>query len=140
LAEIVVAGSDVLLAKPQTYMNSSGATTRALSQRLQLEMHQMLVVVDDFLLDFGRLRLRRHGSDGGHNGLASIIESMRSTDFPRLRCGIGNPAAAEDAIDFVLSSFAEDEDVDELVRRSCKGIEVYIEEGIEAAMNRFNGT
>ena len=140
LADIVMAGSAVQLAKPLTFMNRSGAATGTLCGRLQLDVQKMLVVVDDFLLDFGRLRFRRQGSDGGHNGLASIIESARSNDFPRLRCGIGSPDPEQDVIDFVLSSFAEHEDVDELVGRSCKGIELYLQEGIEAAMNRFNGT
>ena len=135
-----IAGSEVVLAKPMTYMNRSGVTALALLAQAELPTERMLVVVDDFLLDFGRLRFRRHGSDGGHNGLASVVEKLRSTEFPRLRCGIGGPADGEDVIDYVLSSFGADEEVDGLVERSCAGIEVHIEEGIEAAMNRFNGT
>ena len=72
--------------------------------------------------------------------MASIIEQLRSNDFPRLRCGIGEAAEDQDVIDFVLSTFTEGEDVEALIRHSCKGIEVYFEGGIEAAMNRFNGT
>ena len=140
LALATIAGAEVVLAKPMTYMNRSGVPALALLTQAELPTERMLVVVDDFLLDFGRLRFRRHGSDGGHNGLASGVEKLRSTEFPRLRCGIGGPADEEDVIDYVLSSFGADEEVDGLVERSCAGIEVHIEEGIEAAMNRFNGT
>ena len=101
---------------------------------------------DDFLLDFGRLRFRRGGSDGGHNGLASIVESLGSQAIPRLRMGIGQPLSDGDIalsdgdiVDYVLSRFDDDESVEELIERSAQAVVCYIEEGVEAAMNRFNG-
>ena len=120
-------------------MNRSGAAVLALSQRFDYPPEEMLVVFDDFLLDFGRLRFRRGGSDGGHNGLASVVESLGTQAIPRLRMGIGQPLSGEGIIDYVLSRFDAGESVEELIERSAQAVVCYIEEGIEAAMNRFNG-
>jgi len=139
VAELELGRRAVLLAKPQTYMNQSGAAVLALSQQWAVTAGDMLVVFDDFLLDFGRMRFRRGGSDGGHNGLASVLERMRTQDVPRLRLGIGSPSPGADVIDYVLSPFGVDEAVEDLVARGGRAIEFYLEEGIEAAMNRFNG-
>lgn len=134
-----LADRELLLAKPQTFMNRSGAAVLALSQRFDYPPEEMLVVFDDFLLDFGRLRFRRGGSDGGHNGLASVVESLGTQAIPRLRMGIGQPLSGEGIIDYVLSRFDAGESVEELIERSAQAVVCYIEEGIEAAMNRFNG-
>jgi PTH1 family peptidyl-tRNA hydrolase len=128
----------VLLVKPQTYMNRSGVAVAALWHRLEFDAEDALIVSDDFLLDFGRLRFRRKGSDGGHNGLASVIEEMGTQRIPRLRVGISSPLPERDVIDYVLSPFAADEDVEQLVERTCEAVEVYLSEGMDAAMNLFN--
>ena len=138
LASIELGGKEVLLAKPQTFMNRSGSSVRLLYQRQGLEPQAMLIVLDDFLLDFGRLRYRRGGSDGGHNGMASVISSMQSELIPRLRIGIGSPPDDDDTVDYVLSPFSSDEPVQALVERCCQSVEIYLEEGIEVAMNHFN--
>ena len=138
LARCELAGREVLLVKPQTFMNRSGVALAALRARLEFAAGDLLILLDDFLLDFGRLRFRRRGSDGGHNGLASVLEKMGTRDIPRLRLGIGSPAPGEDPIDHVLSRFGADEPVEELVDRGCQAIVAYLEEGIEPAMNRFN--
>ena len=138
LTTIELAGCEVVLAKPRTYMNNSGVATRALQQRLGIEPGEILIALDDFLLDFGCLRFRRKGSDGGHNGLASVIEKMHTQDIPRLRLGIGEPAPGEDSIDYVLAPFGVDEAVEELGERSCLALGTYVEVGIDAAMNFFN--
>ena len=138
LARIDLLARHVLLVKPQTYMNGSGKAMVALQRRLGFAAEEVLVVLDDFLLDFGRLRLRRKGSDGGHNGLASVIEEMGTADIPRLRVGIGRPAPQEDVIDYVLSPFAAAEDVESIVKRTCQAVEMYLSEGMDAAMNHFN--
>ena len=91
VARIELAGQAVWLAKPQTYMNRSGASAMALLQRLDSVPDEVLIVVDDILLDFGRLRFRRGGSHGGHNGLASVLEQLQTRAVPRLRLGIGQP-------------------------------------------------
>lgn len=139
VTELELAGCRVLLAKPQTYMNRSGAAVRALSQEREIDPGELLVVFDDFLLDFGRMRFRRGGSDGGHNGLSSVLEQLRTQRISRLRLGIGQAPPEMDVIDYVLSPFAADEAVEDLVRCSGRAIEVYMREGIEAAMNQFNG-
>ena len=146
VATVGLADRELLLAKPQTFMNRSGVAVLALGQRFDCLPEEMLVVFDDFLLDFGRLRFRRGGSDGGHNGLASIVESLGSQAIPRLRIGIGQPLSDGDSalsdgdiVDYVLSRFDDDESVEELIERSAQAVVCYIEEGVEAAMNRFNG-
>ena len=133
------AGQEILLVKPQTYMNRSGETLSALSTRLGFTPEQVLVLLDDFELDFGRVRCRRGGSDGGHNGLASVLEALQTTAVPRVRLGIGKPPENEAVIDFVLSPFGTEDDVEGLIERGIQAIDVYLTEGIEAAMNRFNG-
>ncbi len=141
LAEVDWAGQPVLLVKPQTYMNRSGRAARALCARFAVSPCDVLVAYDDFLLDFGRLRLRGRGSDGGHNGLASIIEELSSQDVPRLRLGIGQPPDGGDIIEYVLAPFSQsDGDVEALVERGAAALDTYFAEGIEAAMNRFNGS
>ncbi|HIC67650.1 MAG TPA: aminoacyl-tRNA hydrolase [Paracoccus sp.] len=88
-ATLRIAGETVLIVRPQTYMNRSGDAVLALSELEGFALEETLVVFDDFLLDFGRIRLRRSGSDGGHNGLSSIIEGLRTDAVPRLRLGVG---------------------------------------------------
>jgi len=139
VAVAAVGGRQVLLVKPQTYMNCSGAAVAALLARLGWTPQDVLVVLDDFCLEFGRLRLRRRGSEGGHNGLASVIEQLQTVDFPRLRLGIGQPPAGEDAIDYVLRPFDPGEDVAALSARGCDCLELCLREGIAAAMDQCNG-
>jgi PTH1 family peptidyl-tRNA hydrolase len=102
---------DLLLVKPMTFMNNSGETVRDIALRYELELRNILVIVDDFQIPFGTLRLRRAGSDGGHNGLYSIIYRLQSHQFPRLRCGIGTTSMPEksEMSDFVLSKFERNE-------------------------------
>ncbi|NKB67908.1 MAG: aminoacyl-tRNA hydrolase [Candidatus Latescibacteria bacterium] len=133
------AGVVAALVKPQTYMNSSGLTVAALLEKWPVETQDILVLLDDFLLQSGRLRFRRKGSDGGHNGLASVIEELGTRDIPRLRLGIGQPGPDEEIIDYVLSPFASAEDLAELTDKGCAAVDMYMQEGIEPAMNHFNG-
>ena len=140
LAEMDWDGQPVLLVKPQTYMNRSGRAARALCTRLAVPPSDVLVAYDDFLLDFGRLRLRGRGSDGGHNGLSSVIEELSSQDVPRLRLGIGQPPQSGDIVEYVLAPFSQsDREVEMLVEWGASAVETYFAEGIEVAMNRFNG-
>lgn len=132
-------GEDVLVVKPQTYMNRSGDAVLALSESEGFEPDDVLVVFDDFLLDFGRVRLRRAGSDGGHNGLASVLERFRTEEVSRLRIGVGPVPADTSDIDFVLTPFSVAEDVEGLVERGGAATHCWLRAGIETAMNRFNG-
>lgn len=138
-AQVQLAEEEILLVKPQTYMNRSGTAVAAFQQRLGFAPEEVLVLLDDFLLDFGRLRLRRGGSDGGHNGLASILEHLNTAQVPRLRLGIGAPPAGEDPIKYVLGPFGATAPVAGLVERGCQAVEACIQEGIDKAMNQFNG-
>jgi PTH1 family peptidyl-tRNA hydrolase len=141
-AETSLAGVPVLLVKPLTFMNRSGLAVEQLMRGHQAKPSEMLVVVDDIALSLGVLRLRERGGHGGHNGLRSIIESLDTDDFPRLRVGVRRGEVGEDLADYVLADFA-DEDVlvvHEAVGRAADAIECVLSEGIVAAMNRFNRT
>jgi PTH1 family peptidyl-tRNA hydrolase len=132
-----------LLAKPTVFMNRSGVAARSLLARWgEVPFSRLLVVIDDLDLPLGRIRFRREGGDGGHQGLSSVIEELETEDFPRLRVGIGRPGAAaeEDVVDWVLEPFPEEERdlVTGVTDRAAEGVRVFATEGIEAAMNRFN--
>ena len=135
-----VDGAAVVLAKPLTMMNASGVAVVRLCHLHDLAPEELIIVVDDMNLELGRLRLRRGGSEGGHNGLKSITEKLQTRDYPRLRIGIGCPPGDMDARDWVLSEFSgeEREAATEVVERACKCVEMCITEGIGAAMNEFN--
>lgn len=139
VVRVRLGGREVLLVKPQSYMNHSGRTAVALCAQWEVLPEDVLVIFDDFLLNFGSLRFRRGGSDGGHNGLASVLEALNTKAVPRLRLGIGIPPAGADIIDYVLSPFSPEDEVENLIEYGNTALEVYYAEGIEAAMNRFNG-
>lgn len=129
----------VVLAMPQTYMNLSGESIAPLMKSLQLRPEEVLVVVDEMDLPTGRLRVRKSGSAGGHNGLKSLIQHLGTDEFPRIRIGVGRPADGA-AIDHVLGKFGRDEiqPIREAIKRAVEAVECAAENGIEAAMNRFN--
>jgi peptidyl-tRNA hydrolase, PTH1 family len=137
-AEVAAVG-DVWLCKPQTYMNLSGESTRAIGQFYKIEPSSVLVVFDDMALPLGRLRLRESGSAGGHNGLSSVIQHLGTNAIPRLRVGIGgaDPGAA---VGHVLGRFspAERKVLDEVIHRSAEAVEFAQSQGFATAMNRYN--
>ena len=139
LAATELAEKEVLLVKPQTYMNKSGEAVAALLRRADIAQHDFLIVLDDFYLDFGRLRFRRNGSSGGHNGLYSVLKHLQTDQVERLRLGIGCPPLGENIIDYVLSPFEPGEEREKLAGLGCEAVDLYLREGIESAMNRFNG-
>jgi peptidyl-tRNA hydrolase, PTH1 family len=135
-----VEGREIVVARPLVFMNRSGGPVRALAEKHGASPEEILVVADDFHLDFGALRLRRSGSHGGHNGLRSIITSLATQDFPRLRIGVGAPPEGEDPADFVLERFTRDERdrLDEIVARAADCVGTVLQAGLEAGMNRYN--
>ena len=139
-ADIRIGDTPVTVVKPQRYMNRSGGPLIYLRQQMEFELAELLVVADDIALPFGRLRLRHRGSDGGHNGLRSIAETLGSRDFARLRIGVGAPADGEDAADYVLERFGADErpGAEEMVDRAMACVEAVLLDGIDLAMGRFN--
>jgi PTH1 family peptidyl-tRNA hydrolase len=140
VAPASLAGEDVLLAKPLTFMNRSGVAVERLAARLGLPPAGLLVVVDDLALELGSLRIRERGSHGGHNGLRSLIEVLGTDDFPRVRVGVRKGDSPDDLADFVLSDFPQEDVlvVQESVGRAAEAVECLIREGAPAAMNRYN--
>ena len=140
LAAADIAGAAVLLVKPNTYVNRSGIAARALLATHRLEPAQLLVVVDDVYLPFGRMRLRPSGSAGGHNGLLSIEAALGTREFPRLRIGVGAPEGGEDLADHVLATFTADEKraLPACIERAADAVEWVLELGVEAARPRIN--
>jgi len=135
-------GGRVVLAKPRTYMNRSGRAGVALCARWSAAPEEILVVHDDADLELGCLRIRPRGSAGGHNGLQSLIDSLRTTEIPRLRLGVrGTGRAGADLADYVLAPFDADElaEVERLVRSGADAVEGILDAGLEVAMSRHNG-
>ena len=135
-----IAGQTVWLVKPRTYMNASGRAIGPLLREAGCPIERLLVVYDELDLGLGTVRLRKSGSSGGHNGMKSIIDAVGSSEFPRLRVGVGRPAGAGDPIEYLLSEFGPDEwpVVEEVRDRVAEAIPVALEDGLDAAMNRFN--
>jgi PTH1 family peptidyl-tRNA hydrolase len=137
---ITIGGTPVTLVEPLTYMNLTGRAIAHFASRDGFDPATLLAVCDDTALPLGRLRLRNQGSDGGHNGLASIIETLGTIEFPRLRLGVGPVPDSTDQADFVLTAFAgtDAETAREMVARAADCVEWWVREGIDAAMSRFN--
>ena len=131
------AGDELVLVKPLLYMNESGGVVR---KQVERKPDDMLVVCDDMALPFGRLRLRPAGSDGGHNGLGSIIAHLGRSGFPRLRVGIDAPARSSDGIDYVLEPFPTEQEalLPEVLARAADACIAVVTQGLERAMSRFN--
>ena len=130
----------VMVAKPLTFMNNSGDVVAALARYYDVAVNDLLVVVDEVALPFGRLRARARGSAGGHNGLKSVIARLGTTEFPRLRLGVGRGDARRDLADHVLSKFEADEQsaLGEFIARAADAAEMFAAEGIAKVMNVYN--
>jgi len=130
----------VLVVKPLTMMNLSGAAVAAVAGFYKVDPAAILVAADDVNLPLGRLRLRARGTAGGHNGFKSIIECLGTEAFPRVRVGVGRGDPRRDLADHVLARFDDDErdEVDRAIARAADAVETFLAEGIEAAMNRYN--
>ena len=132
--------SPVVLVKPRTFVNRSGAAVSYLSARYSMPIDKLLVVCDDINLAPGKLRLRRRGSAGGHNGIKSVIEAAASQDFPRLRIGVGRPPDGTGQIEHVIGPMEPDdrEVVDEAVERAADAVACLLAHGMDETMSRFN--
>ena len=138
VAEAMEDAEKVLLVKPETFMNLSGQCVRQLMDFYQMPAENLLVVCDDFNLPLGKLRARARGTHGGHNGLRDIQSHLGTTGYARLRIGVGSPR--DEAIDHVLGRFAASERplIDDATVRAVQAVVVWINQGIEECMNRFN--
>jgi PTH1 family peptidyl-tRNA hydrolase len=137
--------TDVTLLKPLTYMNNSGIAVLEFLEQDNIAKENILIVCDELQLTLGTIRLRPNGSDGGHNGLSSVIYHLQTEEVPRLRCGIGQGTVLEEPIsmkDFVLESFADSEiqSVEQMIKNAADACITFISEGISSAMNRHNAT
>ena len=130
----------VLLVKPLTYMNISGAAVSALLRFFKIPPGDALIVTDDVNLPLGRLRMRGSGSEGGHNGLRSIADHLGSIDYPRLRIGVGRGDSRRDLADHVLARFDPDEQpgIEAAIARAADAVEFWLADGLAKAMNTFN--
>lgn len=129
----------VILAKPMTFMNQSGESVKKAVNFFQADMGDLIVIHDDLDLPFGRLRFKRRGGDGGHQGVRSIIERMGGNNFLRLKVGIGRPPRGMEPAEYVLSSFDEAQQpfLDEILNQAAEALMVMLSEGVERAMNRY---
>ena len=133
-------GVPVLIAKPLTFMNRSGDAVAALARYYDIAADDLIVVVDEVALPFGKLRARARGSAGGHNGLKSIVERLGTTEFARLRLGVGRGDQRRDLADHVLSKFEPEEraELDLFIARAADAAEMFAADGIATVMNAYN--
>lgn len=139
-ARILISQERIMLIQPLTFMNLSGHCVKRYANKFKGGLDEIFVICDDVNLQFPSLRIRRHGASGGHNGLESIIESLGTEDFPRLRIGIKSDVLPQDLAEYVLSNFSEDEirQAGEAVHRAADACECWVKEGIDKAMELYN--
>lgn len=137
----IISGEKVILLKPLTYMNLSGECVGPAADYYKVEPENVIILFDDISLDVGRIRIRKKGSAGGHNGIKSIIAHLGSENFPRLKFGVGDKPKEMDLADYVLGRFSSQDEatVSEGIKRACEAVECMIGEGCDAAMNKYNG-
>lgn len=135
-----IGSEKVVLMKPQTYMNLSGEAVMKAMEFYKVPIENLIVIYDDIDVDFAKIRIRKKGSGGSHNGMRNIIYLLKNDQFPRVRMGVGRPYPNQPLADFVLQRFskAEQEEMIPVVRDSVKAIETIIREDVDLAMNRFN--
>ena len=141
LGDAVLGGHRCLILKPQTYMNLSGEAVREAAAFYKIPPERILVLFDDISLDVGKLRIRRKGTDGGHNGIKNIIYHLASDQFPRIKIGVGKkPHPDYDLADWVLSEFKKDEEapLKSALENACSAVELLLDGEIDKAMNLYN--
>ena len=138
--DIRIKNSKVLLVKPTTYMNNSGQALREVMDFYKLDPSDILVIYDDIDIPIGKIRVRKKGSSGSHNGLRSIVKHLGSEEFPRIRVGIGRPDERISLTNYVLGKFSEDEriDINKAIKNSADAVESLIDVGIDNTMNKYN--
>ena len=138
----VIEGQKVILAKPQTYMNLSGESIRALVDYYKVTQEELVIIFDDISLEPGQLRIRKKGSAGGHNGIKSIIAHLGTQEFTRIKVGVGEKPPRMDLADYVLGRFAKEEQdtMKEAFETAAKAAVAIMTEGADAAMHQYNGS
>lgn len=141
VADVAIEGSRCILMKPQTFMNNSGEAVRDAANFYKIPPEHIIILFDDISLPPGKLRIRRKGSDGGHNGIKSILYLLGSDQFPRIKLGVGaKPRPDYDLADWVLSTFQEDElsRMKEAMEKACEAVPLLVREETDRAMNLYN--
>ena len=140
IAEVEKEKERIMLVLPQTYMNNSGVAVKQIMEGRNIQPEQLLVVYDDLDIPLGEIRVRKRGSSGTHKGMRSIVQEIETTQFPRMRIGIGPLPAGEDAVEYVLSCFDETEGVllEEGLKSAREALEMILDGRVEAAMNMYN--
>ena len=140
IAEVEKENERIMLVLPQTYMNNSGVAVKRIMEGRNIQPEQLLVVYDDLDIPLGEIRVRKRGSSGTHKGMRSIVQEIETTQFPRMRIGIGPLPAGEDAVEYVLSCFDETEGVllEESLKNAREALEMILDGRVEAAMNIYN--
>lgn len=140
-ADVMIASKHCLIMKPTTFMNNSGEAIAEAARFYKIKPENIIVIFDDISLDVGKMRIRRKGSDGGHNGIKSIIMHLNSDNFPRIKLGVGKkPHPDYDLKDWVLADFKRDDipKIKEVCTKSCAALEMIISGNIDNAMNKYN--
>ena len=133
-------GEKLILLKPQTFMNSSGESVSQFYNYYKVEPEKLIVLVDDIDIEFGRVRIRKQGSAGTHNGLKSLVNLLGTSDFPRIKIAVGKRPAYMDLVNFVLGNFSKEEKkvIDEEIKLASQAVFDIVDQGLDFAMNRVN--
>ena len=136
----VIQGKKVILLKPQTYMNLSGESVKEVADFYNIKPNEIIVIYDDIDVEKGNIKIRKKGGPGSHNGMKSVTEKLNSTDFMRIRVGIGQPEFKNDMINYVIGKVPDEEQeiLHQGVKKAADAIEEIIKNGIDIAMNKFN--
>lgn len=139
-AALKYAGKTAFLCKPTTYMNNSGEAIRKICDKYQITKQNVIIIVDEYNFDVGKIQIKRTGGSGGHNGTASVIQELGTNDFIKLRCGIGNRFPAGGMVDYVLSNFYEEEfeKLQEMKRMACDALDLAMKIGDRRAASLIN--
>ena len=136
----IIQNEKVILLKPQTYMNLSGESVKEVAEFYNLKPEEIIVIYDDIDIEKGHIKIRKKGGAGSHNGMKSVVEELQSTDFARIRVGIGQPEFKSDMINYVIGKVSQEEQeiLQQGVEKAAKAVEEILKNGIDIAMNKFN--
>lgn len=136
----IIQGKKVILLKPQTYMNSSGISIKEVADFYNIKPEEIIIIYDDIDIEKGKIKLRKKGGPGSHNGMKSVIQELQSTDFIRVRVGIGQPEFKNDMINYVIGNVPDEEQkvLQEGTQKAAEAVEEILKNGIDIAMNKFN--
>ena len=140
LENTIIQNQKVILLKPQTYMNLSGQSVKEVAEFYNLKPEEIIVIYDDIDIEKGHIKIRKKGGAGSHNGMKSVVEELQSTDFARIRVGIGQPEFKSDMINYVIGKVPQEEQeiLQKGVETAAKAVEEILKNGIDIAMNKFN--